>query len=49
MKKQGMPERRAPSRTLRRAQLPDEGVIGFQISHTIAGRFRDCSRRGQEK
>jgi hypothetical protein len=49
MRKQGMPERRVPSPTLRRAQLPDEGVIGFQISHTIAGRFRDCSRRGQEK
>jgi hypothetical protein len=46
-RKQGMPELRVTSPTLRYSQLLDERVIGFQISHTIAGRFRDCSRRGQ--
>jgi hypothetical protein len=33
--------------TSRRLHVPDEGVIEFQISHTVIGRFRHRSRRGQ--
>ena len=30
----------------RPTHVPDEGIIGFQISHTIAIRFCSRSRRG---
>jgi hypothetical protein len=30
----------------RHPHVPDEGIIGFQISHTIAIRFCSRSRRG---
>src|SRR5581483_2124950 len=37
----------APSSPSNFTQVPDEREIGFQISHTIVGRFRNGSGRGQ--